>query len=199
MEGAIRISFGNWLAIAQVRLWLFKFRNSAFSLFFLLFKSLLNPLIMSFVMFRFYKIMCVFYSALALLWVYYCIKYYRDILRIQYWIGIIVSWKQWNQIQFSGGVIVLGMVEKAFFLSEYATMNDTGSSIDGILEVAEIVSCAKKTMSRVLVIIVCVGYGVVKPRLGQTLNQVAGVGLVYFIFCSIEGIARVSKVSHRKK
>lgn len=86
------------------------------------------------------------------------------------------------------------MVEKAFFLSEYATMNDTGSSIDGILEVAEIVSCAKKTMSRVLVIIVCVGYGVVKPRLGQTLNQVAGVGLVYFIFCSIEGIARVSKV-----
>ncbi|CAI2356948.1 unnamed protein product [Caenorhabditis sp. 36 PRJEB53466] len=127
---------------------------------------------------RFYKIMCVFYSALALIWVYYCIKYYRDILRIQYWIG---------------AVIVLGMVEKAFFLSEYATMNDTGSSIDGILEVAEIVSCAKKTMSRVLVIIVCVGYGVVKPRLGQTLNQVAGVGLVYFIFCSIEGIARVSK------
>lgn len=127
---------------------------------------------------RFYKIMCVFYSALALIWVYYCIKYYRDILRIQYWIG---------------AVIVLGMVEKAFFLSEYATMNDTGSSIDGVLEVAEIVSCAKKTMSRVLVIIVCVGYGVVKPRLGQTLNQVAGVGLVYFIFCSIEGIARVSK------
>ncbi|CAI5455060.1 unnamed protein product [Caenorhabditis angaria] len=127
---------------------------------------------------RFYKIMGIFYMILALTWVYYCIKYYRDILRVQYWIG---------------AVIVLGMIEKGFFLSEYATMNDEGSSIDGVLELAEIVSCAKKTMSRVLVIIVSVGYGVVKPRLGQTLNQVAGVGLVYFIFCSIEGIARVSK------
>ncbi|CAB3399907.1 unnamed protein product [Caenorhabditis bovis] len=129
---------------------------------------------------RFYKVMCVFYSTLALIWLYLCIKYYRDILRIQYWIGV---------------VIILGMIEKAFFLSEYSSMNDSGKSLDGIIEAAEIVSCAKKTMSRVLVIIVSVGYGVVKPRLGATLNQVAGVGLVYFIFCSIEGIARVSKNS----
>lgn len=35
--------------------------------------------------------MCVFYSALALIWVYCCIKYYRDILRIQYWIGKILN------------------------------------------------------------------------------------------------------------
>ncbi|CAD6189007.1 unnamed protein product [Caenorhabditis auriculariae] len=115
---------------------------------------------------RFYKMMCVFYAILALIWLTLCIRHYRDILRIQYWIG---------------AVIVLGMVEKAFFL------------IDGILELAEIVSCGKKTMSRVLVIIVSLGYGVVKPRLGNTMNQVAGVGLVYFVFCSIEGIARVSK------
>lgn len=63
------------------------------------------------------------------------------------------------------------------------------------VQAAELVSCLKRTMSRVLIIIVSVGYGVVKPRLGSTLNQVAGVGFVYFVFCAIEGLARVSKVN----
>lgn len=127
---------------------------------------------------RFYVLMCIFYASLALIWLVLCINYYKDILRIQYWIG---------------AVIILGMIEKAFFLAEYSTMNNSGRSVEGVLELAELVSCAKRTMSRVLVIIVSVGYGVVKPRLGSTLSQVAGVGLVYFVFCAIEGLARVSK------
>ncbi|VDO52929.1 unnamed protein product [Haemonchus placei] len=129
---------------------------------------------------KFYVLMCVFYGTLAFIWMVLCIKYYKDILRIQYWIG---------------AVIILGMIEKAFFLAEYSTMNNSGRSVEGVLEasLAELVSCAKRTMSRVLVIIVTVGYGVVKPRLGNTLSQVAGVGLVYFVFCAIEGLARVSK------
>ena len=73
-------------------------------------------------------------------------------------------------------------------------MNNSGLSTEGIIELAELVSCAKRTMARVLVIIVSVGYGVVKPRLGNVLNQVAGVGLVYFVFCAIESLSRVSKV-----
>lgn len=50
-------------------------------------------------------------------------------------------------------------------------------------------------MAHVLIIIVSVGYGVVKPRLGSTLNQVTAVGVLYFVFCSIEGITRVSRAS----
>ncbi len=46
-----------------------------------------------------------------------------------------------------------------------------------------------------LVIVVSVGFGVVKPRLGSTLHKVVGVGFVYFILSAIEGIMRVSKVS----
>lgn len=61
------------------------------------------------------------------------------------------------------------------------------------LQVAELVSCLKRTMSRVLIMIVSVGYGVVKPRLGSTLIQVILVGFVYFTFCAVEGLARVSK------
>jgi len=60
---------------------------------------------------------------------------------------------------------------------------------------AEILSSLKKTVSIILVIIVSVGYGVVKPRLGSTLQKVVGVGLVYFLLCSIEAVVRVSKVN----
>ncbi|GMT36853.1 hypothetical protein PFISCL1PPCAC_28150 [Pristionchus fissidentatus] len=127
---------------------------------------------------RFYFLMCIFYAILSGVWLYMCIRYYRDILRIQYWIGV---------------VIIFGMVEKAVFYSEYQAMNNTGESVDGLIQMAEIVSCAKRTMSRVLIIIVSVGYGVVKPRLGQTLGQVSVVGMTYFTFCAIEGLARVSK------
>ncbi|CAJ0575082.1 unnamed protein product, partial [Mesorhabditis spiculigera] len=129
-------------------------------------------------LFGFYGFMCFFYGILSIVWLILCIRHYKDILKIQYWIG---------------GVIVLGMIEKAFFYSEYATMNNSGESVDGVIQLAELVSCLKRTMSRVLIIIVSVGYGVVKPRLGQTFSQVAGVGFVYFVFCAIEGLARVSK------
>ena len=32
-------------------------------------------------------------------------------------------------------MILVGMIEKAVFYAEYANMNDTGSSIEGLLEV----------------------------------------------------------------
>ncbi|KAK0397125.1 hypothetical protein QR680_001995 [Steinernema hermaphroditum] len=126
----------------------------------------------------FYTFMCFFYIILAIVWLFACLKHWKDLLRIQYWIG---------------AVIMIGMIEKALFLAEYTNMNDTGKSVDGLIEVAELFSCFKRTMSRVLIIIVSVGFGVVKPRLGSTMNQIAGVGFVYFVLCSIEGLSRVSR------
>ena len=35
--------------------------------------------------------MCFFYAILAFVWLYMCIRYYRDILRIQYWIGELIT------------------------------------------------------------------------------------------------------------
>uniref|UniRef100_A0A1I7YBS3 Histone_H2A_C domain-containing protein n=1 Tax=Steinernema glaseri TaxID=37863 RepID=A0A1I7YBS3_9BILA len=133
---------------------------------------------MDYPLLRFYSFMCFFYILLAVIWLVVCLKHWKDLLRIQYWIG---------------AVIMIGMVEKALFLEEYSNMNDTGKSVDGLIEAAELFSCFKRTMSRVLIIIVSIGFGVVKPRLGSTMNQIAGVGFVYFFLCSIEGLSRVSR------
>lgn len=55
------------------------------------------------------------------------------------------------------------MIEKALFYEEYQSINSAGeSSFFGSIFVAELVSAAKRTLARILVIIVSLGYGIVK-------------------------------------
>ncbi|CAH1793233.1 unnamed protein product [Owenia fusiformis] len=126
----------------------------------------------------FYGVMCIVYVIYGLVWLVLLACNWRDILRIQFWIG---------------GVIVLGMLEKAIFYAEYQTINSTGSSVKGAVVFAELVSCLKRTVARMLVVIVSMGFGIVKPRLGPMLHKVLGMGGLYFILGSVEGCLRVLK------
>ncbi|XP_076037637.1 transmembrane protein 87A [Oratosquilla oratoria] len=119
----------------------------------------------------FYSAMCVVYVIYGLMWLVVSFMQWRDLLRVQYWIG---------------AVIFLGMLEKAMFTAEYESVNTRGISVPGLIVAAELVSCAKRTLARMLVIIVSLGFGIVKPRLGVVLHRVVGVGLLYFILASIE-------------
>lgn len=53
--------------------------------------------------FQFYGAMCLVYVVLGLAWLIVSFLQWRDLLRIQFWIG---------------GVILLGMLEKAMFYAE---------------------------------------------------------------------------------
>ncbi|XP_042358302.1 transmembrane protein 87A isoform X2 [Plectropomus leopardus] len=127
----------------------------------------------------FYMMMCVVYILYALLWFIWAACYWKDLLRIQFWIA---------------GVIFLGMVEKAVFCAEYENTNAVGSASPGLLVFAELVSALKRTLARLLVIIVSLGYGIVKPRLGHVMHGVVGLGILYFAFASIEGVLRITGV-----
>ena len=61
--------------------------------------------------------------------------------------------------------------------------------------VAELVSKAKVTLMLALVVIISVGFGLVKPRLGHTLHKLLAVCAVYFVLASVEGCLRVTRVS----
>lgn len=124
----------------------------------------------------FYATMCGVYVLLGLAWLLVCAMHWRDILRVQFWIG---------------GVIFLGMLEKAMFTSEYQNINNSGQATAGLIIAAELVSSAKRTLARMLVIIVSLGFGIVKPRLGPTLHRVVGTGGLYFILASVESVLRV--------
>jgi hypothetical protein len=57
--------------------------------------------------------MCAIYSVFAIYWGVSCLCYWRDLLRVQIWIG---------------GVILLGLMEKAAYLAEYDGINRHGYS-----------------------------------------------------------------------
>ncbi|EPY82030.1 fibulin-7-like protein [Camelus ferus] len=124
----------------------------------------------------FYMVMCIVYILYGVLWLLWSACYWKDILRIQFWIA---------------AVIFLGMLEKAVFYAEYQNINSTGLSTQDLLMFAELISAVKRTLARLLVIIVSLGYGIVKPRLGTVMHRVVGLGLLYFVFAAIEGVMRV--------
>lgn len=44
-----------------------------------------------------------------------------------------------------------------------------------------------------LVIIVSLGFGIVKPRLGSTMHRVVAIGTLYFLIASAEAYLRIMK------
>ncbi|KAH8282955.1 hypothetical protein KR054_011165 [Drosophila jambulina] len=127
----------------------------------------------------FYLIMCIVYVIFGIIWLFVSFAQWRDLLRIQFWIG---------------GVILLGMLEKAFFYAEYQTLTNYGVAVQHAELVAEFVSCAKRTLARMLVIIMSLGFGIVKPRLGPMLHRVVGVGTLYFVLACVESYLRITNI-----
>lgn len=60
---------------------------------------------------QFFGVMCGVYTLLCTAWLLVCWLQWRDLLRIQYWIG---------------GVALLGMVESATYYAVYSNINSTG-------------------------------------------------------------------------
>lgn len=125
----------------------------------------------------FFMVMCIVYVLLGALWLFWSACYWRDLLRIQFWIG---------------AVIFLGMLEKAVFYSVFQSIQYKGEYVEGVVIFAELLSALKRSLARVLIIIVSLGYGIVKPRLGTTTHRLVAVGLLYLLFCAVEGVLRVT-------
>ncbi|KAK2174050.1 hypothetical protein NP493_828g02042 [Ridgeia piscesae] len=123
--------------------------------------------------------MCIIYIMFGFIWFVLCACNWRDLLRIQLWIG---------------AIIILGMLEKAVFFAEFERLNVVGHSVPGAIVFAELVSCVKRALARMLVVIISLGFGIVKPRLGPMLHRIVGMGVLYFVLASIEGCMRALKV-----
>ncbi|KAJ1297247.1 hypothetical protein BS78_01G363200 [Paspalum vaginatum] len=117
-------------------------------------------------MMTFYGFMSLAYLALGLLWFIQFVRSWKDILQLHYHIT---------------AVIALGMCEMAFWYFEYANFNSTGTRPMGITLWAVTFTAVKKTVSRLLLLVVSMGYGVVLPTLGGITSRVAALGLIYFV------------------
>ncbi|XP_068632564.1 transmembrane protein 87A [Battus philenor] len=130
----------------------------------------------------FFGVMCGVYTVLCSAWLIVCALQWRDLLRIQYWIG---------------GVTLLGMVESATYYGVYSSINRTGYFNSEVYMFAEWVSVAKRALARMLVIIVSLGFGIVKPRLGPALQRVVGAGVCWAALAAAEAWLRLRRRAAR--
>ncbi|XXG40032.1 hypothetical protein AAC387_Pa01g0845 [Persea americana] len=114
----------------------------------------------------FYGFMSLAYLVLGLAWFLQFVRFWKDLLQLHYHITV---------------VIALGMCEMAFWYFEYANFNSTGSRPMGITIWAVTFTAVKKTVSRLLLLVVSMGYGVVRPTLGGITSKVALLGVIYFV------------------
>ncbi|KAF2319297.1 hypothetical protein P3X46_025878 [Hevea brasiliensis] len=124
-------------------------------------------------MMTFYGLMSLAYLAIGLAWFVWFVKYWNDIIQLHYHISVVIG---------------LGMCEMAFWYFEYANFNTNGSRPMGITIWAVTFSAIKKTVSRLLLLVVSMGYGVVRPTLGGITSKVMLLGITYFIASGALGL-----------
>ena len=122
----------------------------------------------------FYGFMTLIYFSLAACWAYLCYTHWSQLLPLQRAIG-------W--------VLLLGVVEGGTWYMAYRAFNHGGAR--GMLPttLGVLASTVRKTVARLLVLAVCLGYGVVRPTLGTTAYRVGVFGAIYFVFAAALDVA----------
>jgi len=128
----------------------------------------------------FYGIWGLGYLVMGLGWMIAMALHHEDLLRLQFALCV---------------VIFVGMLEFAFAFGDYDYWNRFGSRGTGLFGIASLFHAAKDTVARVLVLVVSMGYGVVKPRLNRsTTTQIGGAAVIYLIFVTIYNINHIVPV-----
>jgi hypothetical protein len=124
----------------------------------------------------FYGGLTLVYAVVGIFWGFLYVQNRHDILPVQNYITAII------------GFLVLEML---LTWGYYDFENVHGSTIGAkaFLIVVAILNAARNSFSLFLLLIVCMGYGVVKPSLGKTMLYVRGLAALHFVFCVIYTIA----------
>lgn len=137
---------------------------------------------------KFYGFMSLAYLMLGLVWFFQYVRFWKDILQLQNCITV---------------VIALGMCEMAMWYFEYANFNATGYRPVDITIWAVTFGAVKKTVSRLLLLVVSMGYGVVRPTLGGLTSKVILLGAIYFVGSEalelVENVGNVNDLSGKAR
>jgi len=137
---------------------------------------------------KFYGFLSLAYLILGLIWFLQYVRFGDDILQLQNCIIAVIS---------------LGMLEMTLWYFEYANFNATGRRPMSITTWAITFMAIKKTVSRLLLLVVSMGYGVVRPTLGGITSKVVLLGAIYFVASEalelVENVGNINDVSGRAR
>ncbi|VFQ76321.1 unnamed protein product [Cuscuta campestris] len=115
---------------------------------------------------KFYSVMSLAYVILCAIWCFQYVRYWKDVLPLQHCIA---------------SVIALGLFEMLFWYLDYAHFNNTGSRPVGLTYWVVTIEAIRRTISRILILSISMGYGVVRPTLGGLTIKVLLIGITYFL------------------
>ncbi|KAI8901290.1 lung seven transmembrane receptor-domain-containing protein [Globomyces pollinis-pini] len=115
----------------------------------------------------FYATMSVLYSIIGVSWMIVSFMHWRQLLPIQHYVS---------------GVIAFLVVEMAFNYGFFENYNETGEISKSLLTIMAILNAARTSLSLFMLLIVSLGYGVVKPTLGTTMNRCLALAGSHFFF-----------------
>ncbi|EJP64805.1 Transmembrane receptor, eukaryota [Beauveria bassiana ARSEF 2860] len=123
----------------------------------------------------FYGGMSILYALMAVYWGFLYYQHRHDILAVQNYIT---------------AILVFLVVEMLMTWGFYDFQNTHGSNAGAkaFLIVVAILNAARNSFSFFLLLIVCMGYGVVKPTLGRTMIYVRYLAAAHFVFGLIYAI-----------
>ena len=98
------------------------------------------------------------------------------------------NWRELMLLQtFSTVVLGLGMMEMAVRYFDFATFNREGTRGTALMVLSSLFHTMKQTVSRVLVLVIAMGFGVIRPNLeDSTKRGVFGLGAAFFFFAAVQ-------------
>ncbi|KAI4296270.1 hypothetical protein L6164_036243 [Bauhinia variegata] len=137
---------------------------------------------------KFYVFMMLAYLCLSIFWFLQYLRFWKDVLQLQHCITAVIG---------------LGLLEMILWYFEYVNFNNTGMRPVVITTWVVTVGALRKTISRLLILCVSMGYGVVRPTLGGLTSKVILLGITYFIASEMlditEYVGTINDVSGRAR
>uniref|UniRef100_A0A093UW06 Membrane protein PTM1 n=1 Tax=Talaromyces marneffei PM1 TaxID=1077442 RepID=A0A093UW06_TALMA len=127
----------------------------------------------------FYGGLTIVYAVFGVFWGFLYVQNRHDILPVQNYIT---------------AILIFLVIEEAMTWGFYDYQNSHGSNAFAkvLMIIVAILNAGRNAFSFFLLLIVCMGYGVVKPSLGRTMIWVRVLAITHFVFSMIYGIASLT-------
>lgn len=127
----------------------------------------------------FYGAMTIVYAVMAIFWAFLYVQNRHDILAVQNYITAIIVF-----------LIIEQLMTWGFY--DYSNSHGNNALAKVMMMIVAILNAGRNSFSFFLLLIVCMGYGVVKPSLGKTMWYVRILAAVHFVFGVIYAIASLT-------
>ncbi|KAH9273730.1 hypothetical protein BASA83_004064 [Batrachochytrium salamandrivorans] len=127
----------------------------------------------------FYGVISMAYLLVGIIWMSLSFRYWADLLPIQHFVS---------------GVIAFLIIEMALNFGLYDSYNSSGVVSVALMVIVAIFNSGRISLSFFMLLIVALGYGVVKPTLGDTMKRCIGLTAIHFAFGVAYAIAALLSV-----